>query len=74
MFDGKALAVSEARGVGVKVSVGVTDRVGVRVGTRSVFVGRDVPTVVAGTGVDVRVQANELTIKTISKKCFCFIT
>ena len=79
MLDGNGLAVSEAEGVGVSVSVGVgkpaaVGRKGVSVtGGNDVFVGRVVSGKGDGTGVDVRVQANELMIQRIRKKDFRFI-
>ena len=79
MLDGNGLAVSEARRVGVSVSVGVGESVavgrkGVSVtGENDVFVGRLVPAKGEGTGVDVRVQANELMVQRIRKKGFRFI-
>ena len=78
MLDGKGLAVSEARGVGVSVSVEVgtpvaDGRKGVSVtGGNDVLVGRRVSEG-EGTGVDVRVQANELMIQRIRKKGLRFI-
>ena len=60
-MDGKRLAVSDGRGVSLRVSVAVAEAVCVMVGVRvvTVFVGMLVSTKVGGTGVDVRVQANE---------------
>ena len=79
MLDGNGLAVSEARGVGVSVSVSAgepvaVDRKGVSVtGGNDVFVGRLVSAKGEGTSVDVRVQANELMVQRIRKKDFRFI-
>jgi hypothetical protein len=79
VLDGNGLAVSEARGVGVSVSVEVgtpvaDGRKGVSVtGGNVVLVGRLVSAKGEGIGVDVRVQANELMIQRIRKKGFRFI-
>ena len=78
MLDGKGLAVSEARGVAVEVSVGVAETVcvarGVSVtGGNDVFVGTLVAIKVGGRGVDVRVQANDVRIHRIKKNDFRFI-
>jgi hypothetical protein len=77
VLDGIGLAVSDGRGVSVKVLVGVTEAVCVAVGARgvtvsvigenAVFVGTLVSTNVGGMGVDVKVQANEVTIHKIKK-------
>jgi len=78
VLDGNGLAVSEARGVGVSVSVGAgkpvaVGRKGVSVtGGNDVLVGRMVSEG-EGTGVEVRVQANELMIQRIRKKGLRFI-
>ena len=78
VLDGNGLAVSEASGVGVSVSVGAgkpvaVGRKGVSVtGGNDVLVGRMVSEG-EGTGVEVRVQANELMIQRIRKKGLRFI-
>ena len=77
VLDGNGLAVSEASGVGVSVSVSSGEPVGRKgvsvTGGNDVFVGRVVSGKGDGTGVDVRVQANELMIQRIRKKDFRFI-
>ena len=80
-MDGNGLAVSVGSGVMVKVSVDVTDIVCVVVrergvsspGRNAVFVGISVGTNVGGTGVEVRVQANDVIIPRIKLKSFRLI-
>ena len=79
MLDGNGLAVSEARGVGVSVSLSAGEPVAAGrksvsvTGGNDVFVGKLVSANGEGTGVDVRVQANELMMQRIRKKDFRFI-
>jgi hypothetical protein len=81
VLDGKGFAVSAAIGVSVNVTVGVTEIVGGMVGTtgvsitgeNEVFVATLVGTDVGGNGVEVKVQANTVTIKKIRKRGFRLI-
>jgi hypothetical protein len=81
VLDGSGLGVSEAKGVSVNVPVGVIDIVGVVLGTKDVsvtganevFVIALVGADVAAIGVDVNVQANDVTIQKINKRCFRLI-
>ena len=78
MLEGKG--VSEANGVRVSVSVGVGEPVavgwkGVSVtGGNDVLVGRLVSTEVAGTGVEVSVQAKEMRMPKSKKNGFRLIS
>jgi hypothetical protein len=79
VLDGNGLAVSEARGVCVNVSVGVTvcvavGKIGVSVTElKDVLVGMFVSTTIVGIGVDVSVQANDVRIDSMKKNDFCLI-
>lgn len=70
MFDGSGLGVSDAIGDSVNVSVGVIEVVCVALGTKDVFVTALVKAKVGAIGVDVNVQANDVTIQKINKRCF----
>jgi hypothetical protein len=74
VFDGSGLGVSDAMGVSVNVSVGVIDVVCVALGTMGVFVTALVKANVGATGVDVNVQANDVTIQKINKRGFRLIS
>jgi len=77
VLDGIGLAVSDGRGVSVKISVSVTEAVCEAVGTRgvivsvigtnAVFVGTLVSTKVGGMGVAVNVQASKVKIHKAGK-------
>jgi hypothetical protein len=73
-LDGKGLAVSEGCRVAVNVTVDVTDIVWVAIGAtvfvtdaNDVLVGALVSTTVGGTGVDIKVQANNVIMDTKQK-------
>ena len=82
VLDGNGLAVSEAGGVVVKVSVDVTETVCGAVaaivlttGANDVLVGRLVSTKVGGIGVAVvNVQANDVSMHTMEKISFRLIS
>jgi hypothetical protein len=73
VLDGMGDGVSDGRGVSVEASVGVVDTVSVGAGGVDVFVGGNVvfvDDVSTGIGVEVELQANEVSINKIGKKRF----
>ena len=81
MFDGSGLGVSDTTGVSVNVSVGVIEVVCVPLGTKGVsvtgankvFVTAMVGADVGAIGVDVNVQAKDVTIQKVNKRGFRLI-